>query len=51
MRSDMLGLWETFDTDIDTFLNQISMSIEEVFRNGIRATGGIGKLSAVSSLY
>lgn len=51
MRSDMFGLWDTFDADVDSFLNQISLSIEEVFRNGLRATDDIGKLSAVFPLY
>lgn len=47
----MSGLWDTFNTDVDTFLNRVSLSIEEVFRNGLRATGDTGKLSAVFSLY
>lgn len=51
MRSDMSGLWDTFITDVDTFLDRIPLSIEEVFRNSLRATGDTGKLSAVFPLY
>jgi hypothetical protein len=47
----MSGLWDTFSTDVDTFLNRISLSIEEVFRNVLRATNDTGKLSAVFPLY
>lgn len=47
----MSGLWDTFITDVDTFLDRIPLSIEEVFRNSLRATGDTGKLSAVFPLY
>ncbi|KUL85849.1 hypothetical protein ZTR_07402 [Talaromyces verruculosus] len=39
MKNDISGLWDPFNTDVDTFLNQISLSIEEVFRNSLKVTG------------
>lgn len=40
----MSRIWETFNRHIDTFLNGISQSIEESFRNGLRAPSDMGKL-------
>src|SRR5205809_979438 len=49
MTSDMSGLWDAFDRDVESYLDRIYQSVEEVFRNVLSATSDAGKSTVVFS--